>query len=190
MVFEGLTRLAEGGRVDLVPLSSDSKFWALASALRAGRGKVTSADFPSGVLALDPGNTTGVAIYDPAYGEIKLFQLKTDNIGQAYDLFEEIFRLVGESVGLTHVRYEDYRVYGHMTETHAYSNLHTARVIGAIEVACHVVGVRWTNCLAQHAKAFWTDEKLKMCGIYNRGMRHARDAQRHLLRYMGEADAV
>jgi hypothetical protein len=35
--------------------------------------------------------------------------------------------------------------------------------------------------MAQQAKAFWTDEKLKLVGLYEPGMKHARDALRHLL---------
>jgi len=38
--------------------------------------------------------------------------------------------------------------------------------------------------MAQHAKQWWTDEKLKRFGIYPKGLKHGRDALRHLLYYM------
>jgi hypothetical protein len=181
---EGLRHLAEKGRVDVVPLKSDNRFWALASALTKHSRETLQAHHRLELLALDPGETTGCAIWYPSTEEIYLFQLDTRQIGPGHDHILFILKTLAPA----HVRYEDYRVYGHMTDQHAFAHLHTARFIGAIEVALHIAELteHSSSCLAVHAKAFWTDEKLKMCNLYDPGMNHARDAQRHLLRYMCE----
>ena len=175
------------GRVDQVPLGDDNRFWALAKALNAGDTVTPFERRQNPIIALDPGETTGFAFWDPANKRMLLAQIDTKEVGKGFDrLWGIINPAVNRVIPLSHVRYEDYRVYGHMTEQHAFSHLHTARVIGAIEVACHLAQVPSSCCLAMHAKSFWTDDKLKMCNLYNRGMKHARDAERHLLRYMGE----
>lgn len=184
-----LQRVAMEGRVDVVAVPDDSKVWSLIKALQSKKHSNISPinRLIKPIVALDPGETTGIAVWDPSSKVILLAQLDTQEVGEGFDSIAHVINyLAADRPSLEHVRYEDYRVYGHMTETHAFSDLHTARVIGAIEVACHLAQVPWTKCLAMHAKTFWTDEKLKMCNVYNRGMRHARDAERHLLRYMGE----
>jgi hypothetical protein len=183
-MLELLRSHAQDGRVDIVPLPDDNRFWAIAKALNSS---CVRARWDAHLVAFDPGETTGVAVWDPFNKCIYLLQLETKTVAEGYD---KLFAIVNSSDGPEHVRYEDYRVYGHMTEQHAFQPLLTARMIGAIEVACHLAQVRWTNCLAMHAKTFWDDAKLKLCGLYNPGMKHARDAQRHLLRMMGEPNVV
>lgn len=180
-------RHAIDGRVDQVKITDDSRFWSLTKALRTKNSVDLKTLLRNPLLAIDPGETTGIAIWDPSSSVILLTQLDTSHIGQGFDALWAIINYMSlDKPRLQHVRYEDYRVYGHMTNQHAFSHLHTARVIGAIEVACHLAQVPSSCALAVHAKAFWTDEKLEMCGLYNKGLKHARDAERHLLRYMAE----
>jgi hypothetical protein len=127
-------------------------------------------------LALDPGETTGVA-HLKSNGTIVLRQPETKIIGQAYDGLLELVK----NIGPHHIRYEDYKVYGWKADDHAWASLHTAKWIGAIEVVAHITQIPVSKKMAQHAKAFWTDEKLKVCNVYEPGMKHARDALRHLL---------
>lgn len=186
-MLELLQKRAEGGRVDIVDLRADNRFWAIAKALVGSNYPDPRGLHVRPILALDPGETTGLALWNPDEQNILLCQLETPDIPTGYDKLWGIINYLSLSKpSLAHVRYEDYRVYGHMTEQHSFSHLHTARLIGAVEVACHLAQVRWSCCLAIHAKTFWTDEKLKLCGLYNPGLKHARDAERHLLRYMGE----
>lgn len=147
------------------------------------------------VLTLDPGETTGYAYYHPlegALGTIHVSQQLTDNIGQSY---EWLYRLLdptyaGRESGAgpfpeyDHLRYEDYRVYEWKTKDHAWSPVHTIRWIGAIQVAAHVTETPNSCIMASHAKAFWTDQKLDMFGVNPKGLRHGRDALRHLLYYL------
>ena len=175
-----LLTMVEGGRVDVMQLEADNRFWALAKALTNQPIGSLRQQYMSPLLAIDPGETTGIAIWEPVERRILLGQLITKDVGIGFDGVHVLASQV------SHVRYEDYRVYGHMTEQHAFQNLHTAQMIGAIKVACHLAQVQHSTCLAMHAKAFWTDSKLKMCNLYSPGMKHARDAERHLLRYMCE----
>ena len=175
------------GRVDVLQLGEGNRFWSLAKALSAEKAITPQTVHRKPVIALDPGETTGLACWDPSSQVILLAQLRTKSSAEMFDKLNSIVSYMAvDKPELAHIRYEDYRVYGHMTEQHAFSHLHTARMCGIIEAVAHLHGIQWSKCLAMHAKTFWTDEKLKMCNLYSRGMRHARDAERHLLRYMGE----
>jgi hypothetical protein len=79
-------------------------------------------------------------------------------------------------------------VYGHMAESHAWQILHTPQLIGAIKVLAHVNNVPISCKLAQLAKSVWNDNVLKLCGLYSPGLKHGRDASRHLLLYMSHPD--
>lgn len=128
------------------------------------------------VIAYDPGETTGVAIWLPATRTIELHQLDTSDIVKASKALKPFF-----PHHLKHVRIEDYKVYGHKASEHAGLRLHTSELIGAIKLLCLQHDIPYSMKLAVHAKQFWTDDKLQLCNAYHRGMKHARDASRHLL---------
>lgn len=151
------------------------------------------------VLALDPGETTGHAQWSPqvtddielngvvipgtkttgiTHGRIAIWQRTTKDIGQSYET------LLSDLEGINHLRAEDYKIYGWKADDHKWGGLHTPQWIGAIKVAAHVSETPISFCMAQQAKVFWTDDKLKMCGLYEPGLKHARDALRHLLYYL------
>lgn len=144
------------------------------------------------VCALDPGETTGVAFYD-GVDTIWVTQKRTINIGPSYDWLHTLLEVGpydvarGEHWGaFKHLRYEDYRIYQWKAEDHAWSPVHTIRWIGAIQIAAYKAKPQpLTSCvMAQQAKAWWTDEKLNMFGLNPKGLRHGRDALRHLLFYL------
>ena len=60
------------------------------------------------------------------------------------------------------------------------ARLHSSEIIGVVKVyspshrTCTVV---WQSPAT--GKAFWTDARLKQCGLYVPGVQHARDATRH-----------
>ncbi len=125
------------------------------------------------VLALDPGNTTGWAMFKDS--ELKdSGHLETSDIPIAT-------QLIGEHLGMWTpdvVVLEEYRVYAWKAKQHAWSTLPTARIIGSIETMCAMNKIPVYMQSAQQAKGFCTDEKLKAWDYYDRG-RHARDAIRH-----------
>lgn len=132
---------------------------------------------PPRVLCLDPGETTGYALFE--HGTLTTAgQVRTiDDWKIISDLFEEM--------NPTHVVYENYRVYSHKLDRHAFSEVYTLRLIGVIEFLCDVVyRIPYCNQMAQQAKGFTTDEKLKHWGFYDKGPKHARDAMRHGVYYL------
>lgn len=131
-------------------------------------------------VALDPGETTGVCFWDPTKRRFTLEQWDTKDLGQAYDHL----CMAVDILGLRSIRYEDYKVYEHKAKDHVNNSLHTAQLIGAIRIAAHVNGLPVDCKMAAAAKTFWTDTKLEMTGTYTKGMRHGRDAMRHMLTLM------
>jgi hypothetical protein len=79
---------------------------------------------------------------------------------------------------------EDYKVYSWKTKDHAFAGLHTPRLIGALELVCFDLGIPLYKQMAVQAKGFCTDDKLQAWGLWQEGMRHARDAIRHALYYL------
>lgn len=136
----------------------------------------------SKILALDPGETTGVAYWDGT--QITLTQWETKDIGQSFEGLVEFLRRHDMDSDFDHLRYEDYKVYGWKASEHSFASLHTPQWIGAIRAAAHVCDTNVSCKMAQHVKGFWTDGKLKLVDCYSPGMKHARDACRHLLYYM------
>lgn len=128
---------------------------------------------PKKLISLDPGQTTGIAIFKDGILDYQ-DQLITKNLKQGFNVLKSI--LVGED---TMVVYEDYRVYGFKAESHSWSALHTPQLIGLIRTLCYLNNLRTFTQMASLAKGFCTDPKLKMWGLYAPGMKHARDAVRH-----------
>lgn len=158
-------------------LTPKPSLWAI---LKAANPSQTFTD--KCFIALDPGETTGIAVFDSRSGgpRFTVGQIETKNIGPSFDMLRSAFRMAEPD----HVRFEDYRIYGWKADDHAWSNLHTSQFIGAIECALHDTGILGTRLLAQNPKKWWTDEKLKGTGMWATGVRHGRDAVRHLLYYM------
>jgi hypothetical protein len=171
----------ENMRVDYV--TPNDMFWQILSAHRREPVPQIQTHFADKcMVALDPGETTGVAVWEGSLDRIELFQLETKNIGQSYDMLDEILGHYKPC----RLRCEDYRIYQWMADQHSWSILHTPQLIGAIKVLAHKRGLDLTFKLAQHAKAMWTDDNLKLCTLYSAGMKHARDAKRHLLFQMAK----
>jgi hypothetical protein len=88
------------------------------------------------------------------------------------------------ALGSPQVVVENYQVYKWRMKEHVGDTLHTPRLIGCIETLCALNSIRPTKQLAQNAKRFVTDEKLKAWDMYVKGRPHARDAIRHGIFYI------
>jgi hypothetical protein len=162
----------------VITLVLDQKFMAFLDAVhKQHQPKIAS--IRQRLLSLDPGGTTGHATFD-GDKTIKVWQVDTNNIPEAFDGLVGIIKEFQPD----HLRYEDYRVYEWKSEDHAWSPVHTLRWIGAIQVACHVTDTSNSCLMAANPKKFWTDDKLNLFGLNPKGLRHGRDALRHLLYYL------
>jgi hypothetical protein len=130
------------------------------------------------VLALDPGETTGAALFDASELEVTLLataQIKTWPLHAAVSHFERLLELHKPTV----VVYEKYHIYEWKAEDHSWSSVPTIQIIGCLKTLCIQRKIPYGSQTAQVAKQFCTDEKLETWNFYKKGEKHARDAVRH-----------
>ena len=135
--------------------------------------------WPKCVMALDPGETTGIAIFK----DNTLFfanQLNTSNNELSMANLESAINIHKPNI----IVYEDYVVYGWKSKSHSWAELHTPKLIGMIEALASIHRIPTYKQLAQQPKSFCTDEKLKSWNMYAKGQKHARDAIRHGTYYL------
>jgi len=140
--------------------------------------------FTGRLITFDPGETTGVSIWDNQQ-LVDCTQLRTKTVVEALPVMERFF----DTYALRRqwnvvVVMEEYRIYGWKTEQHAWQTVHTIQFIGCIMTLCLQREIPFVFQGAGIAKKFCTDEKLKDWGFYERGQRHARDAIRHGAYYL------
>lgn len=162
-------------------LRPNQLFWAMhKAAAKDRRGKKDLQE--RFLFSLDPGETTGYAIRSPTNpGEIICGQVPTKTIEAGYDTICLLRPATAFSVEWI---VENYKVYSWKADDHSWAGLHTAQLIGAIKIAVHSNKARgdcFNTRMAQQAKNFATDENLKRWSLYSTGLRHGRDAVRHLV---------
>jgi len=129
------------------------------------------------ILGIDPGITTGIALFE--WPKLLAYeQYKKDNpIITAQYLRRVIAKRKPDVVVM-----EDYRVYPWKSQTHIWSQLWTVRLIGAIQLVCLEADVSLVLQGANRGKSI-KDDALKQWGFYIVSKQHARDAIRHCLSY-------
>ncbi len=141
--------------------------------------------FTGTLLALDPGETTGwtTFTYDKdrdQYTMLECGQATTFPMEQSVESLQNLLKKFKPD----HVVFERYAVYEWKTDSHAWSDVPTLRVIGCIQTLCIQQGIPYSEQTAQVAKNFCTDSKLMTWGFYDRAQRHSRDAIRHATYYL------
>lgn len=150
------------------------------NALRLGVVKPTKR-YVGWLLALDPGETTGWAMFESTLEQVTLQgcgQVKTWPLEIGLNLIDPLMTKSSPEVPLTVVM-ESYRVYEWKSDSHSWSDVPTLQVIGAFKTLAIQRKLPYYEQTAQVAKQFVTDEKLETWGFYKPGLRHARDAMRH-----------
>ena len=135
------------------------------------------------LLALDPGETTGVVGIEANEDAINPFhqdQVKTWPITSGIDNITGLLDLIQPKA----VVFERYAVYEWKTDQHSWSEIPTLQLIGAIKTLCYLRQIPIYQQTAQVAKQFVTDEKLEQWGLYKKGQKHSRDAMRHACYYL------
>lgn len=159
---------------------ANQKFWAMINNChQQGRGSPHMLERT--LIGIDPGETTGLSWRDPREDgfRVHMTQINTQDrsIG-IKSLFERIDQI---PLILPLFICEDYRVYAAKTEQHAWAGLHTAKLIGRIEQVADQKGIPCVYPMAAEAKSWADDDKLKLWDIYEPGMKHGRDAERHIV---------
>ena len=138
------------------------------------------------LLALDPGHTCGYCVFVDgemtSCGQVEFVtERKGSNEGHIvwYKIWE-LFDVVAPDM----VVFEDYRVYQHKLERHSFSPVLTLRIIGGIELLCAMRNIKTFSQMANTAKGFVSDEKLKDWGFFGKAQRHSRDSIRHAIYFL------
>jgi len=158
--------------------------WSFQELLEKAHGPIvigSAADIrlPNRLLAIDPGETIGWAYFEKEKLVTWGKEATKAEFGNAVNWVVDIFaEYMPEALVM-----EDYRIYKWKTEQHAWSDVYTLRVIGALEFWCHRNNVPYDKQTAQIAKQFCTDDKLKAWAPGVTGA-HSKDAVRHGLYWL------
>lgn len=136
------------------------------------------------ILAFDPGETVGWAVY--TNNDFTRNQIQTKNKTtktfepKAIQFLESLFTHYKPD----HIVFETYQIYDWKTKDHSFSEVYTAQIIGVIKYLALKHELPIFGQTAQIAKQFCTDEKLKAWRLYSTKLKHSNDAIRHLLYHL------
>lgn len=131
------------------------------------------------LLSLDPGHTTGYAVWKCTQEFVQLVEVGHVTTWTGDDLTFDKFEDILKAYPITHVVMETYQVYEWKSSDHSWSQVPTIQIIGCIKTLCQQRKIPYSSQTAQVAKQFCTDEKLQQWNFYKPGLRHGRDAIRH-----------
>lgn len=133
------------------------------------------------VVGVDPGGTTGIALWSPAQG-LALRQIEgADN---AVDWLADCARTLHGAVFVV----EKYII---TPATAKLSQQHDPlEIIGALKYITRKYNHKLVMQSPSEAKAFSTNDKLKNVQWYKPGQDHARDASRHVLLYLAKQGII
>jgi hypothetical protein len=133
------------------------------------------------LIALDPGGSTGIAVWDPT----KMVIPYTQTLGP-HSHHYELFVFLRESTALTFDRTRiicesfDYRKSDEQREKIEYIS---AEYIGIVKLYTEMNNIPLITPSAALGKGFWTNQKLKAIGM-TWNTKHEADALRHLVRFV------
>lgn len=123
------------------------------------------------IIALDPGFTTGVALFDSNLD----LKYETTQVQGIYGVWDALH--MGAPYDL--IIYESF-LYQHRDKV----DLRPVEAIGVIKLYAEVKNIRTVSQTPATGKRFWTDPKIKKLGLWQPSQVHGMDAMRHLLYYM------
>jgi hypothetical protein len=156
-----------------------NKFHELATTIR----RAQKSDFQGRVLAFDPGETTGWAVFNRTPDTTELIdagQATTWPLRVGVENFITLFQQFRPTI----IVYESYHIYSWKANQHKNSEVATIQVVGCLQTLAIQRILPYTAQTAQVGKAFCNDQKLKDWGLWVPGLKHARDACRHACYYI------
>jgi len=134
------------------------------------RTRRSSAAFTGTVLAVDPGETCGWALFE---------NVDLINAGQfRVNTLEQFDAFVTDSHPDVMV-IENYRVYASRAAQHVGSEVNTAQYIGILKFLGQMYQIPVALQMAHQAKGWVSDARLNQLGLFQTGKRHSNDAIRH-----------
>ncbi len=133
------------------------------------------------VVAVDPGGTTGLALWSPEMG-LTLRELAPAD--SAVDWLADTARSLKKATFVVE-RYIITPATAKMSQQHD-----ALEIIGALKFLVRRHGHAMVMQTPAEAKAFSTDAKLKRVGWYSPGEGHARDASRHALLFLAKQGII
>ena len=134
-----------------------------------------------GILAIDPGKTTGLALLSSAHGSL------SDRVRAWYEPYEDaIDTCTGHATFVDVIVMEDFIISERTlrTGTANWRRGMELEFIGVMRWMCRRNDTNFVLQTPAKAKTFATDQKLKAAGLWTPGLDHPRDATRHLLTYL------
>lgn len=133
------------------------------------------------ILALDPGGTTGVCLYNPLRDTTEI-----EHLGP-HEHHQELWDMLGATLAEAleqklplHVVCENFEF--RQTESHRYFiNYIPREYIGVTKLFCKLQRILYYGQTAAQAKGFFDDDKVKKLTLWVPGRKHAMDATRHYL---------
>jgi hypothetical protein len=148
---------------------------------------VNKHNFQGCLIAIDPGETTGITCVT-RYLSSKVELIQQNQLAcWPFDMAVEAFKDLIHPPTIhkpTYVVYESYRVYKWRLQEHSFSEIPTIQIIGCLKTWCHHFSVPYSSQTAQQGKGFFTDDKLKELDLYFPGQPHARDSLRHAAHFL------
>lgn len=160
--------------------TANQLFWSMIqSAHRQGKGLPHMLERT--IIGVDPGETTGLCFRSPAREgfQITMEQLNTQDRNRGGNALRAWIQEIPLWNPL--MVCEDYRVYGHKSDQHKWAGLHTPKLIGHIERIAYELEIPVVYPMAIEGKSWADDDNLKRWELYDPGMKHARDASRHVI---------
>lgn len=136
------------------------------------------------VLAVDPGKTTGIAVWNSG-----TFSAWAEEYELALDFVASYIR---DDYRPDVVVIEDFVITQRTTKmgTANWRRGQELEFIGVARWWCKTTGVEFVLQTPSQAKSFSTDQKLKTYGWWSKGVDHPRDATRHLMLYLVKAGLI
>ena len=124
-------------------------------------------------ISVDPGVTNGWSYWDGT----ERIDFGQD---QQMELYERIERYVED--GLEFILYENYVLRQSSAKAMIGNKFPAAQVIGVLKWFAHKYNLKIDSQMPAQ-KEFFSDDKLKHLGLYDKGLQHCRDSVRHALYY-------
>ena len=135
------------------------------------------------VACVDPGGTTGIAVFSVVPGEVELEStLATKSYAK---IFRFLTALIKDKKGLDHIVCEQFRLLPTHAADLSYATFPSSEVIGNLKLLNELLGVPLTFQNPGDRSFFDDIHKLRMLGFYHNNV-HIRDAIMHGLTFLSK----